>query len=100
MNLKWYLYVIGVYVHFGTTVSIDFLLSNGDLTFVSELEIKDFQLQIQYDVKEETLDKLGTIYADLAAKLSRTSWYNIATTQAKKGQTSFITWQSFSATHY
>ena len=86
MTLKRYLCIMGVYVHFGTTVSIDFLLSNGELTFVSELEIKDFQLQIQYDVKEETLDKLGTIYADLAAKLSKTSWYNTATTQGKKAK--------------
>jgi hypothetical protein len=47
----------------------NFLIENGFTTFVAGLEIKDLKLQIQYDVKDETLENFGTLFSDKMEKL-------------------------------
>ena len=81
-----YLCILSVGIQIESISTMDFLLGNGELTFVSKLEIKDFNLQINFDVKEETLDKLGNTYMDLANRLTKIPGFTISSVQGKKAK--------------
>jgi len=69
-----------------TKVGIDSILSNRDLTFVSELEIKDFQLQIRCE-EGKLWKKFGNyIYKFDISDKSNSRVYLLLISR-KKGQT-------------
>ena len=66
--------------------SLDFLLNNGELTFISGLETKDLQLYIKFDVKEATIDSLGTTYTNFVEKVSRIPGFTPTSSQGKRAK--------------
>ena len=47
----------------------NFLMENGVTTFTAGLEIKDLKIQIQYDVKDDTLENFGVLFSEKMEKL-------------------------------
>jgi hypothetical protein len=53
------------------TKGFEFLVENGNITFVSGLEIKDLQLIISFDMTDENFEDLSTFYADGAENVTK-----------------------------
>ena len=51
------------------TYGFNFLIENGVTTFTAGLEIKDLKIQIQYDVKDDTLENFGVLFSEKMEKL-------------------------------
>ena len=51
------------------TYGFNFLMENGVTTFTAGLEIKDLKIQIQYDVKDDTLENFGVLFSEKMEKL-------------------------------
>ena len=77
--------------YFCPVTSFDFLLNNGELTFVAGLEIKDLQLTIKFDVTEATLNNLGTTFTGLAEKISQLPGFTASSSQGKKAKAMLAT---------